>query len=69
MLDEEFINIMMIKYYKYGFGRATDILNEYIREGRINRTNAIEVARKYDGACSDKIIQKFCDYIYYEKNF
>ena len=29
MLDEEFTNInMMIKYYKFGFGRTTDIVNE-----------------------------------------
>jgi N-acetyl sugar amidotransferase len=64
MLDEEFTNInMMIKYYKFGFGRATDILNEYIREGRISRLNATKIAKKYDGICSDKIIKKFCKYI------
>ena len=34
MIDEEFTNInMMIKYYKFGFGRATDTINERIRAG------------------------------------
>ncbi len=64
MLDEEFTNInMMIKYYKYGFGRVTDLLNEYIREKRITRIEAIKIANKYDGLCSDQIINKFCKYV------
>lgn len=64
MLDEEFTNInMMIKYYKYGFGRVTDLLNEYIREKRITRIEAIKIVKKYDGLCSDQIINKFCKYV------
>ena len=64
MLDEEFTNInMMIKYYKFGFGRATDILNEQIRGNIITRKKAIKIAEKYDGRCSDQIIQNFCKYI------
>ena len=32
MIDEEFTNInMMIKYFKYGFRRDTDLVNESIR--------------------------------------
>ena len=54
---------MMIKYYKYGFGRVTDLLNEYIREKRITRIEAIKIANKYDGLCSDQIINKFCKYV------
>ena len=47
MLDEEFTNInMMIKYYKFGFGRATDILNEQIRGNIITRKKAIKIAEK-----------------------
>lgn len=64
MLDEEFTNInMMIKYYKYGFGRASDICNEEIRLGRLNRKNAIKIIEKFDGICSDKIIEKYCRYV------
>ena len=64
MLDEEFTNInMMLKYYKFGFGRATDICNELIRMGRTSRSEAIELVQKYDGVCSDGIIQRYCDYV------
>ena len=64
MIDEEFTNInMMLKYYKYGFGRATDIVCEGIREGRLNRQDCIEIVKKYDGLCDDQIIEKYCKYI------
>ena len=64
MLDEEFTNInMMIKYYKYGFGRATDICNERIRDGVLTRKDAIALVEKYDGVCDDSIILRYCDYV------
>jgi N-acetyl sugar amidotransferase len=64
MLDEEFTNInMMIKYYKFGFGRATDIVNESIRLGEISRDEGIEIVKKYDGVCDDEIISSYCKYV------
>ena len=64
MLDEEFTNInMMLKYYKFGFGRATDAVNEKIRAGKITREQAIEVVKKFDGLCSDRIVQNYSDYV------
>ncbi len=64
MLDEDYSNInMMIKYYKFGFGRATDYCNEMIRLGQISRTDALAVVQKNDGVCSDEIIESFCKYI------
>ena len=64
MLDEEFTNInMMLKYYKYGFGRATDFVDEKIRSGLMTRDKAIEVVKKYDGVCSDEIIARFSAYV------
>ena len=40
MLDEIFTNInMMIKYYKFGFGRASDLVNG-IRKGTISEKKA-----------------------------
>ena len=48
-VDEDFVLInQYIKYLKYGFGRTTDILNEFIRDGIIGRKEAIELAKKYD---------------------
>ena len=65
MLDEEFTNInMMIKYYKFGFGRATDIVNEAIRLGEISRQEEVlRLVEKYDGICDDEIIERYCKYI------
>ena len=40
-LEEDWVHVnQMIKYYKYGFGRATDYANSMIREGRISREEA-----------------------------
>jgi N-acetyl sugar amidotransferase len=64
MLDEEFTNInMMLKYYKFGFGRTTDLVNEKIRSEELSREDGIEIVKKYDGVCSDRIIDSFCDYV------
>jgi N-acetyl sugar amidotransferase len=37
------------KYIKYGFGRATDIANNHIRRGRLDRQTAKTLVDKYDG--------------------
>ena len=64
MLDEEYTNInMMIRYFKFGFGRATDYVNEEIRANRLTRDEGINIVRKYDGICSDEIIESYCNYI------
>ncbi|TBR41258.1 N-acetyl sugar amidotransferase [Marinomonas agarivorans] len=64
MLDEEFTNInMMLKYYKFGFGRATDSVNEKIRAGKLTREKGIELAEMYDGLCSDRIIKSYSNYV------
>lgn len=64
MLDEEFTNInMMLKFFKFGFGRATDFVNEKIRSGNISRDEAIIIAEKYDGLCSDEIIKRYTEYV------
>jgi len=64
MLDEEFTNInMMLKYYKFGFGRATDSVNEKIRSQKLSRKQAIEIVENYDGVCDDRIIQSYAEYV------
>ena len=63
-LDEDWVTLnQMIKYYKYGFGRVADYINEDIRNKRISRVQGIELLKKYDGKCSDKYIKSFCNYI------
>ena len=64
MLDEEFTNInMMIKYYKFGFGRATDYVSEEIRLGLMSREEGIKIVKRYDGICDDSIIKSYCNYV------
>jgi hypothetical protein len=63
-LDEDWVTLnQMIKYYKFGFGRATDYVNEGIRLGNISREEGIKMAEQYDGCCSPAYIDSFCSYI------
>ena len=63
-LDEDWVTLnQMIKYYKFGFGRVSDYVNEEIRLGRMTRERGIELVSAYDSACSDEYIESFCDYI------
>ena len=63
-LDEDWVTLnQMIKYYKFGFGRVTDYVNEEIRLGRMSRTRGIELVEQYDDSCSDEYIESFCTYI------
>ena len=63
-LDEEFTIVnQLLKYYKLGFGRVTDQVCEAIHQGMITRGEAVGLVKKYDGACAEKYIQMFCDYI------
>lgn len=63
-LDEDWVTLnQMIKYYKYGFGRISDYINEDIRNNYIKRNDAITILEKYDHCCSSKYIKKFCKYI------
>src|SRR5207248_10405641 len=63
-LDEDWVTLnQMIKYYKYGFGRVTDYVNEEIRLGRMSRERGSELVEQYDDSCSDEYIKSFCTYI------
>ena len=63
-IDDTWVSVnQMIKYLKFGFGRATDYLNFEIRKGNIDRNTAIKFAKKYDGRCDKKYIKDFCRYI------
>jgi N-acetyl sugar amidotransferase len=63
-LDEDWVTLnQMIKYYKFGFGRVTDYVNEEIRLGRITREEGIGIIEQYDDACSENYIESFSNYI------
>lgn len=63
-LDEDFTPVnQLIKYYKFGFGRVTDYVNEEIRLGRISRDAAIKIVERFDDARDQKYINDYCDYL------
>lgn len=63
-LDEDWVTLnQMIKFYKFGFGRVTDYVNEEIRLDRMSRERGIDLVERYDDACSPDYIESFCDYI------
>jgi N-acetyl sugar amidotransferase len=64
MLDEDFMLLnMMIKWLKFGFGKASDNINEEIRAGRISREDGIKIVEQFDGRCPTHVISDFCNYI------
>lgn len=63
-LDEDWVTLnQMIKYYKFGFGRVSDYVNEEIRRGRISRQEGIELVERYDGSCAPEYIESFCEFL------
>jgi N-acetyl sugar amidotransferase len=63
-LDEDFTPInQMIKYFKFGFGRTTDYVNEEIRLGRMSRERGIELVEQFDASCSPVYIERYCNYL------
>jgi len=53
----------MIKYYKFGFGYATDEICYDIREGRFDRESGKWYVNEYDGLCGEKYIKMACNYL------
>jgi len=47
-LDEDWVTLnQMIKYYKFGFGRVSDYVNECIRMDKMTREQGINLVEKY----------------------
>lgn len=63
-LDDEIPIIShLVKYLKYGYGRATDQASRDIRWGHIRREEGLRLAKEYDGHCNPDYIKRYCDYI------
>ncbi len=66
--DMQFIDIReRIKYLKYGYGRATDQLNIAIRQGVIQRDEALKIVKNIDGEVDEENVIKFCKYLMISK--
>jgi len=68
-LDEDFTPInQVIKYYKFGFGRVTDFVNEDIRLGRISRAKGIPIIERYDHVIDSDYLKNYCQYLGIQEN-
>lgn len=62
-LDDAIVSIHdYLKYLKFGFGRATDHACIDIRNGRLNREEAIDLVNTYDGQVKPETILLFCEH-------
>lgn len=53
----------MLKYLKYGFGKATQEIGSAIRFGRMSRQEGVEAVKRFDGQCADFYLEQFCSYL------
>lgn len=54
-----------IKYPKYGFARATDVVGYWIRSGRITKEEGIKFIKKNDHKLDQKILEDFLQFTGY----
>jgi len=63
-IDSDLVQVnQMLKHVKFGFGHAMDHACYAIRIGRIDRKQAVDLVKKYDGKCHDRYIAKLCKYM------
>jgi len=60
-LTDAFLYYMM--HVKYGFGRTTSDAAHEVRDGHINRDEAVALVRRYDGEFPSRNFKKFMSYI------
>jgi len=63
---DSFLYYMM--YIKYGFGRATSDASHEVRDGHINREEAVSLVKKFDGEFPEKSFKIFLEYVDLESN-
>lgn len=57
-----------LMYLKFGFGRCTQDVGIDIRRGALNRNQAVDLVKKYDGEKPEIHFEKYCDYFKMSKN-
>lgn len=63
-LDDDFVIVnQMLKYLKFGFGKATQEVGSAIRFGLMTRAQGVDIVRRYDGKCADFYVDALCDYL------
>lgn len=63
-LDDDFVIVnQMLKYMKFGFGKATQEVGSAIRSGLMSREEGLNIVNLYDGKCHPKYIQRLANYL------
>lgn len=63
-LDDDFVHLnQMFKWFKFGFGKVSQQVSGAVRNGYMTREEAVDLVRKYDGACHDRFVRHFIDVI------
>ena len=52
-----------IKHVKFGYGSATDKASLDLRAGKISREEGIALIKEFDGHCSEKFIENYCEFL------
>ena len=60
------INVWL-KYPKFGFARATDVVGYWIRSGRIDKEKGAALIREHDHKLDERILQDFLSFTGYTK--
>lgn len=60
--DHVFVN-QLLRYYKFGFGKATQELGVAVRAGLMSREEAKRQVKLYDGKCHRKYTKGLADYL------
>jgi len=59
-----------MKYQKFGFGRATDVVGYWIRSGRITREQGADLIKEHDHKLDPRILADFLQFTgYSDKEF
>lgn len=63
-LDDDFVFVnQMIKFIKFGFGKATQEVGVAVRNNRMTRAEGLRLVKQYDGKCNQKYINKLSKYL------
>lgn len=63
-LDDDFVIVnQMLKYLKFGFGKATQEVGVAVRSGLMSREKGQKIVQAYDGKCHPKYIKHLADYL------
>ena len=54
-----------MKYPKFGFARATDVVGYWIRSGKITRAEGLKLIKENDHKLDQRILQDFLDFTGY----